>query len=479
MADEFTPQGGHEPGERQSQASITLRPVPGVGGGLQAQSQAELMDPAHRALSDALQVFLRVVQFAMLILAVLFLFSGAQTVQENESGVRLVFGKVVDAELSPGFQLSYPFPMGELMKVDTANQTIEMRSEFMPFLSERERDRPLTEVAGNMSLEPDRDGSLITGDGNIVHVEYVVRYRTPAERATKFLENIHTDFERDIVRAVSKRAMVHAVAGVQIDELLIERGGTADGSLSGRVRGLAQQFLESIDAGIEIDGIEIERRLPPLALQVDFASVQSAEARAAQMRDEARSEATQKLVSAAGRAYQSVIDLMDRYETAVDAEQAALLDGNAEAAARYAQEGEQILAELAYVMESDEAGGRVARMLTEARTYENAEVSRRQTDLARYRARVEQFSRNPLVTINRDWSEAFVSFLDRDVVQVLAVPSTTRLLELGINADPEIAAAQERALKLQIAEQQRQERERLRQQERFRTDTDAVELNAG
>jgi hypothetical protein len=68
-------------------ASITLSGT-GVAG-----DTASLMDPANQSLAEALKISFRIVQLAMVVLAALFVFSGFQTVEENEKGIRVTLGK--------------------------------------------------------------------------------------------------------------------------------------------------------------------------------------------------------------------------------------------------------------------------------------------------------------------------------------------------------------------------------------------------
>src|ERR1043165_2421282 len=55
----------------------------------------DAMDPANQSLAEALRLSFRVLQAVILVLIVLFLASGFQTVQEGQSGVRTVWGKIV------------------------------------------------------------------------------------------------------------------------------------------------------------------------------------------------------------------------------------------------------------------------------------------------------------------------------------------------------------------------------------------------
>ena len=75
----------------------------------------QAMDPANQSLGEALRLSYRVLQVAILALVVVFLFSGFQTVQEGQTGVKTFFGRVVgapgDEQVSPGLQPFWPYPV--------------------------------------------------------------------------------------------------------------------------------------------------------------------------------------------------------------------------------------------------------------------------------------------------------------------------------------------------------------------------------
>lgn len=511
----------------------------------EGQPEAGLMDPAHQSLADALRITLRLVQLTMLVLAGFFVFSGARTIREGESGVRLLFGEVQAEDLKPGFQFSWPFPIGDLIKVQTGNQVMNLDTAFWPYLTEQQRSMPIEQVTASSSLDPARDGSLITADGNLVHASWVVTYRRLPESASKYVRNIRPDSEEDIIRSAVMRGVVHAVAQYDIDEVLKEAGG---GTVAAQARAIAQSQLDRIEAGIEIESLDLNGIMPPLNARSAFYSVQGAEATASKARSDARSEAEQLLIDAAGRVYRELLVLIDdsfepvvnRHEARRDAylelinqahqrgeideeqiEQLAELGDRAESAIAgvldaesrgedasalraqrdelvgrigemlpgtgdlLAERGElrlersQVLSSIHEMIESARAGGEVANLINDAELYRDAEVSRRQTDLATYQARLIQFRRNSRVTLHNDWADALSAFINRESVQVMFAPPDTQLLEVMINADPEYARRQEQAAKQRILEETREEREAQRARERYRTNTNAVEMDGG
>src|SRR5437016_3270175 len=75
-------------------------------------------------------------------------------------------------------------------------------------------------------LDPDSDGMLLTADGYIVHMRWQVTYRRTAD--SRSLESIASDgaaggadqaaVEKQIVAAAIRRGVLHAAAGMTVDE---------------------------------------------------------------------------------------------------------------------------------------------------------------------------------------------------------------------------------------------------------------------
>jgi len=512
-------------------------------GSSRSASDSVLMDPAHQSLADALRITLRIVQASMLVLVVFFLFSGARTIREGESGVRLVFGRVQAEDLPPGFQFSWPFPIGDLLKVETGNQRLTIAASFWPQVDPQGRPVPADELNLSNGLDPAQAGSLITADGNLVHTTWSVTYRRLPERASFYVRNVDPESEEQIVRAAVRRGVVHAVAEEEIEQVL-KAGGS--GELSRRARAFAQSLLDRFESGIAIESLDLDSVTPPAVVRDEFDGVLSAESEASQLRDDAESEAEQLLLATTGRVYPELLEAIeerfrpaaDEYQIAVNAFLAHLADRGvdsdeqAERAARLADEYETLhaertvaetrgddqlamtiaqrmqtvrenlervapgagelldirarlwldresaMAEIHEVLQRPGVGGEVARLINEARLYAETEGRRRQADLETYRARLEQFRRNPLVTIHSDWSDALETFMGGDHVQAMLLPPGTSIGEYVINKDPVVTKRQERAAKERELERTIEERERRRRMSRYETDTTTRELDA-
>ena len=92
------------------------------------------LDPAQQSLAEALRVSFGILKVAMLALLVAYAFSGTFSVGSNEVALRLRFGDYVGAPgervLERGTYLAAPFPLEQVIKVDTRPMTLTLDREF-------------------------------------------------------------------------------------------------------------------------------------------------------------------------------------------------------------------------------------------------------------------------------------------------------------------------------------------------------------
>lgn len=430
--------------ESRRNASLTLRDENA------RETRAASLEAANRSLSDALRNLFVLLQVVMVALVLLFIFSGFRNVDETESGVEVRFGAIVESNLEPGFHLAFPRPMGDVLTVSRGAQSLRLRDEFMPQRSGQDRSRPFPETGlGNPELRPGRDGYTVTADQNIALSEWTFTYqRTQPEL---FLANITEEDHEQILRSIIQRAIVRTVAEINSEQLLggdaVRTSTTGNTSISQRVRRLAQDDLNAIEAGIEITSLNlVDRFYPPRRVLEAYTRANSAVSDAAAEIDRARGARTKSLSEAAGTAYEPLITLIDRYEAHIDAGE------EQQAAAVYAIidrafEGE--FEDQPLTFEGEDLGtiriaGRVAETINRAKTYRQTVASREQRNAEVFRAKREQFLSNPGYFVVREWSDAIAEMRRKTPTEVFSVPATLAGLELLINTDPEINRRRER-----------------------------------
>ncbi len=445
-------------------ASLTLR------GEELREMRAASMEAANQSLADALRITYRLLQVVMVAIGALFLLSGFQQITEGESGVRVTLGRIDKANLEPGFSFSLPYPLGEIVKIQTGQRRLELAESFWFYVDPSNRGKPLDKLGmGSNSLVPGKDNSLLTADGNIAHARLAIVYRR--DNPSDFLTNINTDAEDAIVRGVVEQATVQTIAGVTIEELLKRSSESGAGDapaaparesgMESRIRRLAQESLDRLKSGLVIDQVVISDATPPLRVRGDFAKVQSVVTAAETERQRAEQERTRTLNEMAGSAYKPLLDLIDSYERDIELRRTA--------------EAEKTLAIIFDVLDGKVDGsnasingvkypdvrisGDVARSLSAATEYRSSVVARAQAAAATFRAKREQYRSNPKVFLSTEWVDAMRAFLRRDTVQVFQVPEGTGPFTFSISRDPQIARDQEAAQKARDIEQNWQRRE--------------------
>ncbi len=467
---------------RRQSASVTLR----AGAGAEPNIQ-DMMDPASRSLADALKITYRLLLVAMVAIAGVYLLSGFQKINEQERGVRTIFGRVTGSDLAPGFTPSFPEPFGELIRVPTGEVSVELRREFFPRLTETEEKNLAEKGAsgvqgGTNSLDPDAEGSLITADGNLVHARVVVTYRRTSP--SKTLMNIAGDpnakpeesVERKIVAAAARRAMVHATARLTVDEFLSNqrdaaRSGGDVRPLESLAREMAQATLDSMDTGIEIQQFLLNFRMPPRFLNADFNAVLSAQSDAAKAIAEAELAAKQTLNAAAGEAAPVLLSQIDQYERELgqnQPEQAAqTLDRLHKLMMREPVEidGKTVTAN---------TFGTVSTTIAAANRHRTEVVSRAQADAALFTAKRAAYTSNASVMVNTEWTGALQTFLQRPSVQTMLLPASTERVVMMLNRDPAIKRRQETDRMQREALEAQKKRDADRRREQFERQFDGT-----
>lgn len=463
------------PRERRA-GSVTLREGAAAPGGGAAGLESAV-DPANQSLADALRIMLRFLQVGMVALAVLYVLSGLEKVNEGERGIRMLFGKRVESNLEPGFHWSAPYPIGQLVKVKQGYSDMDISKDFWIDVPAGQESQAIEKLQGTPSLKPDQNGSgsVITSDGNLAHTKWRVSFQR--RDVSKFYERVPEEVEKDLVRAEVKRAVVQTVAEVPLNDLL-QQTSVQGASVPKRAQLIAQEALDRLGTGIEIKVLTMDPPIPPLYAKDSFNKASAATAEANKNIQEALTYRGEKLNAAAGDAAKYIIYYIDQYEAAL-----ARKDANADAlvatidAIMVGRDAVEVLA-LGEdgKPEREESGqltghkislkgaakGNVSAILSDASLYRTGVRSKAQTTLARYEAKLAQFKVNPAVMMQREWTEAMRSFMSRDTFEWMLVPQGTSTLELLLNSDPDIEKETQAAIKR--AQREATEREHEREQ---------------
>ena len=218
-----------------------------------------------------------------LIIAIILFFwgvSGFYRVQPDEQGVELLFGRYAKTT-EPGLNYWFPAPLGEVQtpKVTLTNQiTIGFRG--VPNTT-NVRDVPAESL-------------MLTGDENIVDVDFVVQWRI--REAGEFLFNIRSP--EQTVKLAAESSMREVVGQNTLDFV------TTDGRevVGQRAQAVLQEILDTYEAGISILEIRVQASNPPPEVIDAFNDVQRANQDQERLRNEALAYRNDIVPRAAGEA---------------------------------------------------------------------------------------------------------------------------------------------------------------------------------
>lgn len=272
------------------------------------------LDAAHQSLSDALRVSFLVLKVVMVVLFVAYLFSGTIIVEEGEMKVRYRFGEEIGT-YGPGWHFGLPFPIEESITVPSTTQAIFVNESFW---YDNPDDLPPEQLA-NQQLDPLKDSFLITGDTNVVHVQFRVNYRIVPQDVDSYLRNVGSlEKANEIVKTAAERAMIHYVASATIEKLITHGKFKTE-----TITSYTQSALTDLQAGIEIQQILIEGNNQSMPNQVRqaYTNVTNAQAEKAQTIQEARRQSNQILGETAGGTHTDLLTMIRAYEWALGNEQ--------------------------------------------------------------------------------------------------------------------------------------------------------------
>src|SRR2546423_8779446 len=189
-------------------------------------------------------------------------FSGFFRVDPDELGVVLRFGKYV-RDGKPGLNYHLPYPIESVLtpKVTRVNRIdIGMR-----YLDDPRR-------GGTTIRDVPQESLMLTGDENIVDVDFSVFWVVKTDGAGDYLFNIQQP--EGTVKAVAESAMREVIGRSTIQPILTG----ARQNIETAVHELMQQTLNKYGSGIQITQVQLQKVDPPNQVIVSFRDVQAASA---------------------------------------------------------------------------------------------------------------------------------------------------------------------------------------------------------
>jgi len=195
------------------------------------------------------------------IAAAIWLASGAFVVPDGQVGVITTFGKVTHT-VSPGFNWHWPAPIQAVEAVNTAQvQTAEIG------------------YRANIRNKQPNEALMLTGDENIVDVQFSVQYKIKDPVAWLFNNREQVETVRDAAETVVREL----VGASKMDALLSPARDQVAATARTRIQGIADRYR----LGAEIVGVTLQQVAPPEQVGAAFDDY----AKAAEERNRARGEA--------------------------------------------------------------------------------------------------------------------------------------------------------------------------------------------
>jgi len=248
------------------------------------------LDAASRSLSEALRISFIILKIIMIVLVVLFLVSGFETVDSDEQALVLRFGKIRGVGegriLKPRARpyWVFPYPLEEIVKIPVKKiVSLDIRS-FWYYQSEEEllaESQGKTKPTRIRTLDPITDGYCLTrsekqtdalsasdsSDYNIIHSKWQLRYRIKDPEQffrNVFVKNlkpgdVYFDIMAESITPLLKNLLEDAVVTAMVNYTIDEAIKSQD-RIPKHVKRLLNEKLDNMKSGEtkNMCGIEIE-----------------------------------------------------------------------------------------------------------------------------------------------------------------------------------------------------------------------------
>jgi membrane protease subunit HflK len=214
-------------------------------------------------------------------------FSGFFRVEPDELGVVLRFGKDV-REVQPGLNYHLPYPIETVLTPKALR--VNKIDIGMRVVDDIRRGSAVRDVP--------EESLMLTGDENIVDVDFSVLWKIKPTGVGEYLFNIQNP--EGTVKAVAESAMREVVGRSDIQPILTGARQTIENA----VQELMQKTLDHYGAGILVQQVQLQKVDPPTQVIDAFRDVQAARADLERSVNEAQTYANRVVPEARGRVAQ-------------------------------------------------------------------------------------------------------------------------------------------------------------------------------
>lgn len=249
--------------------------------------------PGQEALANALRSAFRILRLLLVLVGIGYAASGIFIVDQHERAIVLLFGKAAgtgaDVIAEPGLHWTLPRPFTEIIRIPAGRVQSVTTARFWHSVDEATRSARMAE-----GLDEVGPGYAMTGDANVLHSRWAVRYTIADPRRYAFG---HEDPTRTLL-AELERAVIRVSAAYPIDRAM---RGDID-SLRADVEAELRRRMDEIGLALRIQGVDLLAVAPPTETASAFDSVIQAAQERDQQSNQARAEATRTLNEAKAEA---------------------------------------------------------------------------------------------------------------------------------------------------------------------------------
>ena len=216
------------------------------------------------------------------LLLLIGIFTCFYTVDDKQKAVVTTFGKVTDVT-DAGLHFKLPFGIQKAQKVDVnVYQKIELGY--------------VTDATGN-TVTVESESAMITGDYNIVHVDFFVEYRISDPVKYLYSSNNAPVILKNLIQSQVR----NVVGSTSVDAVLTD--GKAD--IQQQVKNLVMEVLADYDIGLTLVDVRIQDADPPTEqVREAFKNVETAKQNAEAVVNEAKAYQNAQLPAAEAEAIQ-------------------------------------------------------------------------------------------------------------------------------------------------------------------------------
>ena len=229
-----------------------------------------------------------IVRVIVLVVAFVLLFSTWFTIDPEEAGVVLRFGRVV-RQVPSGLHLKLPYPLETVLKVPVERQ---LKEEF-GFRTEEAGIRT-TYSPEDLTAE----SLMLTGDLNVAVVEWTAQFRV--RDPYKYLFKVRN--VRQTFRDMNETVMREVIGDRSVNEVLTVGRQEIAAEVEQRLQALCDEY----ETGIKIEQVVLQDVNPPDTVKPSFNEVNQAQQEREKLINQARADYNQIIPRAKGQALQTL-----------------------------------------------------------------------------------------------------------------------------------------------------------------------------